>query len=444
LAFALLVPVLPCVPDDVAAADEPRSTAAAVPKAEFERLLGDLNAASRRVRAEAERALLALGPAILPELPPPELLPNASVREAVRRIRVALERTKARESVAASRVTLKTTASLETILKAVESQTGNGIDAERLPAALRQQQLDIDSSRQPFWPVIDDLAARAKFRCDFSAGKNRLVLLPLDDRAQPAAPPVELAVSSSGPFRIAVVSAALRPLFGDEAHDLLRVRLAITAEPRLRPLFLKYTGRDLTAARSPNAALAPLNPDASYELPLGEAGRHLEFAADFQVPSDAHGSFDLKGRLTMHTAAGTENISFSDLARAAGVARRRGGVTVTLLDAAFRETEAAGRDLAVRVGVGYDSGGPAFESHRTWIFHNDVFLETKDGRRLELNGGFETTLQADGGVAVTYRFRGLKDRPADYRFIYVAPTLLINVPIEFEFSKIPVAPRGGS
>src|SRR5258708_25057755 len=54
---------------------------------EVRRLLDDLAGETRAQRTAAEKRLLELGPKVLPHLPPPELLPSISVREAVRKIR---------------------------------------------------------------------------------------------------------------------------------------------------------------------------------------------------------------------------------------------------------------------------------------------------------------------------------------------------------------------
>ena len=83
----------------------------------------------------------------------------------------------------------------------------------------------------------------------------------------------------------------------------------------------------------------------------------------------------------------------------------------------------------------YDAGGPAFESHQTWILHNEVFLEDNDGRKMRLNGGSETTRQGDGAVAIEYRFVDLPEPLSRYEFVYVVPTLIIDVPVEFEIQS---------
>ena len=94
-------------------------------------------------------------------------------------------------------------------------------------------------------------------------------------------------------------------------------------------------------------------------------------------------------------------------------------------------------DAEIGVAVSYDNGGPAFESHRTWIFHNAVYLETKSGARTSFTE-FETAQQSDGVVAVDYHWRNILAPASQYVFIYEAPTLIIDVPIEVSVDKIPI------
>jgi hypothetical protein len=51
---------------------------------------------------------------------------------------------------------------------------------------------------------------------------------------------------------------------------------------------------------------------------------------------------------------------------------------------------------------------------------------------------FETTQQSDGAVAVDYRWRKLPAPANQYRFVYEAPTLILDLPIEVELQEIPV------
>ena len=89
--------------------------------------------------------------------------------------------------------------------------------------------------------------------------------------------------------------------------------------------------------------------------------------------------------------------------------------------------------------VAYETGGPAFESHRTWFLHNEVYLEDPTGKQYRLNGGSESMQQGEGTLGIEYSFVELPDPLPDFTFVYVAPTLIVDVPIEFEIESVPVA-----
>jgi hypothetical protein len=124
--------------------------------------------------------------------------------------------------------------------------------------------------------------------------------------------------------------------------------------------------------------------------------------------------------------------------REVNIARRRGGVTVALNRVAVSRADGGKQDIQIKVAVVYDTGGPAFESHRSWMLHNEVYLEDPTGKRWPLNGGSETTQQGNDGLGIIYRFTGLPNPLPDYTFIYVAPTLIVDVPIEFRLKSVPV------
>ena len=61
------------------------------------------------------------------------------------------------------------------------------------------------------------------------------------------------------------------------------------------------------------------------------------------------------------------------------------------------------------------------------------------GRRHSTVDGFQVERQSDGGIQLTFTFRGLKPPAADYRFVYVAPTLITKIPVRFRFDDVPIA-----
>jgi hypothetical protein len=113
-------------------------------------------------------------------------------------------------------------------------------------------------------------------------------------------------------------------------------------------------------------------------------------------------------------------------------------VTVTINDVNFQSSSPKDHDARVQLRVSYDLGAHAFESHQTWVFHNRVFLVDPGGKEHGPNGGFTTLHQGDGSVAIEYSFKNLPADPAKWNFVYVAPTLLINVEIPIALSEIPI------
>ncbi len=401
-----------------------------------------LDADTLQERTQAERALLEAGPDVLPFLPAPELLPNAAVRQAVRRIRLRLEEAKARESVKGSTVTIKGTLPLKDILKQITEQTGNQLDASQLPAEMLERSIELELGNISIWGTLDILGDEYGFGWKFTKAPNeaspKLRLIP----GETESPFVESTMREA--FLLRAHALKFRPRFGVADQQLLRIPIHLSAEPRLRPLFLKVEGADFSILTPKRESVPSFNPAAKLELPLGEDGTDIAFDMDFEVPkSFREEAVNLTGKATVTVAAGSEEFAFTDLAKDVGAAKRRGGVTVTLHEIEFQpDKKNTDRKAArFRITVHYDTGGPAFESHRTWMFHNRVYLEDAKGQEMERASDFHTALQTDGGVTVEYKFENLPGGLGDYKFVYVAPTLIINVPIAFEFENLPVPKR---
>jgi hypothetical protein len=412
----------------------PLATAQESPQTRIENevvsLVQELGAERRAERVRAEERLLELGPAVLPHLPPPDLIKDAAARDALRRIRGRLERQAAEESAEPSHVTLRGEFSLADLVRRIETQTGNTIGVQELPDDVQQRIVAADYRQVPFWDCITDLAKRQGLRLVVQDGTPPVLL-----QAGTPEDSAPLAVSSSGAFRVAAESVSRK-------GSILQVQLSVLAEPRLRPLFLTVADADLTA-RVGDHALTPYSPSARRELPMSGRGP-AALSAVFSAPSELPESvmFSLRGNFSVKVAAAPTELRFPRLTDAAPLARRRGGVTVTLQRSRFLTTGDGDHRARLRLVVAYDTGGPAFESHRTWLYHNEVFLVARDGTRLPVNDGFETTAQADGAAVIEYRFKGLPSgNAAEFELVYVAPTLLIDVPVEFDLRDISIDPR---
>ena len=385
----------------------------------------DLGSDSRATRTAAEDSLREMGPDVLELLPPVDVVESAAVRDALRRLRMDLELKAARHSLRPAPVTLKGPVTLREAAAAIERQSGNQVLVDRLPADVAGKTVEVAFEAAPFWDALEHLQREAGVSWELVNEPPAVSLVALPPDAMPM-----LARSASGAFLVAVESVTSKP-------GVLHVQFQLAAEPRLRPLFLKLSDADFEA-RLGDRTLELFSPAAKTELPMTSRAP-ASFAVLFRRPAEdaAQGVLSITAKLTVETAAAPTEVRFDNLGGSIPVVRRRGGVTVTLLRTRYLGSTPGSRRARVRLSISYDTGGPAFESHRTWIYHNEVFLQSEDGRRFPVNDGFDTTAEARGGVAVEYRFKDLPDLPPTaWELVYVAPMLLIEAPVEFQMGDI--------
>lgn len=398
-------------------------------------LIRRLDAKTLVDRSHAERELLELGPAVLPLLPTAEAIESASARDALRRIRPKLERQAARESSAPFPITARGEPTVNEIVAQIRTQSRNQIVLSDDAAEQGRQTLKLEWSQSHFWACVDELCQRSSLEWQFAKDAPQLRLTRATETS-----PRDLAVQRIGSFRMAIQSIETRSIVGDERHKIIRVAGKLAVEPRLRPLFLSMSTENLDATANDNRPLATWNPGAKYEFPISDGGHEVPLQWDFKVPEFAElKTLAISGRLDCQIAAATERIVFDSTSQARGVIRRRGGVAVRIREVNLPAADNDGVDAEIGITVSYDNGGPAFESHRSWIFHNAVYLETKDGLRTPYTD-FDISQQSDGAVAVDYRWRKIPKLGEKYLFVYEAPTLIVDVPITIDMLNIRVKP----
>ena len=114
---------------------------------------------------------------------------------------------------------------------------------------------------------------------------------------------------------------------------------------------------------------------------------------------------------------------------------------VFLKEARFSEPRNGRFNALVRIGVVYESGGPAFESHRTWLLHNRARLQARGQAAVEFVR-LETPRLGDGTAEIVYHFEDLRESPTIWQFRYEAPTLIIRVPVTLSFPPLTIPPAG--
>lgn len=382
-----------------------------------------LEADDAQQRSDAAARLQDWGSRALRHLPPPDRLETAAGRDALVKLRNALERRAAEESARAALVTLDQTAPLDVLAAELRKQTGNDVWS---PTPAPQAALNMAWQRQPFWKAVEDLARISGTVVVADADRGGFSLRAPDPQSRAAAAVID------GAVRIEAAVSDLREGSSDAEH-IARVMLTWQAEPRLRPLFLRVkTGE--WSGRCGKSVVSPWNREAVYELPFGAGGRQVAWPLDLVWPAESAEAWSLAGKGVLHLAAGTEAIEFDEQALRPGTARRRGGVTVRLRSVDIHDLP-AGRELKVRITIAYDTGGPAFESHRAWIFHQAAYL--KNGEQRQRFADYDVTQAADGGFGVEYRFPAVTWAVHDIHFVYEAPTLLLDLPVKVAFRNLP-------
>ena len=273
-----LLVICVCVPNEISA--EVFSSSAEIKiSQQVSKWIEQLDSNKRAERRFARDSFLKAGPAILPHLPAPELLPSDAVRDAIRQIRKQLEQSKAKQDVVGSTVSLQGKLTLDEIIKSITRQTKNKIDTSRIKPTALAKQIEIDFKNIPFRKVIDQLELLFPIKAEAELLNHQLVLRPVTSLEKP----INRTANYVGPFRVTIRSAQLRQLFGDETNQLLRVTFQVVVEPRLRPLFMKLHHKEVVA-RSHQLRLKHYNPDARIEIALGEQGKNLQFVVDYIVP----------------------------------------------------------------------------------------------------------------------------------------------------------------
>lgn len=380
-------------------------------------------------RRQAERELLDLGPKILPLLPPQDLLPGPASREAAKRLRIALQRRLAVDSARPSRVTLAGEFALPKVLAEITRQTNNRLRlADHLPEnSLSRRTWNF--ADVTFWDAIDALCDKTNLAPTMAPDSDAVLLIEAPPNANPPR------VQRIGVLRLALADVSRQPIKGNSEQELIRIQGDLLFEPRLRPLFVHFQAGDFSAKADGEKILPAWNPKARYELPMAGASRRTHVTWDFVArTADAVEELSLHGKLLVQLAAAAEPIAF-DLPAKQELLRRRGGVSVRLFPTEFAGSKDDTRDATVKISVSYETGGPAFESHRTWVYHNAVWIEAGE-KRLPF-ADFETLMQVDGGVQLEYRFKNLP-AAGPLKFVYEAPTLMLDVPFEVEIRHVTV------
>ncbi|MCS7305228.1 MAG: hypothetical protein NZ602_09010 [Thermoguttaceae bacterium] len=394
------------------------------------RLVRQLDASQAVQRAQAEEALLALGPDILGLLPEPEGQESAEVAVALRRIREQLERRLAESVLQPSVLSLpEGPLSYWEVFERIYQQTGNRL---RLRSEVQEWSKRLrffgPVDKKPFWPFLDHLLDQGGMSIyPYDPGED-LVVVARSEQEQPRSQKA----CYVGPLRIAPLRLMAQRDYRTRQGDQLVLVLEVTWEPRIRPVVLRLPHQTLQAVDDRGRAISAGRADAQSIVPVKVGQKAAELEVRLALPDRSAKRLEsIQGKLTATLPGAMQRFSFLSVRTARNQTQRRAGATVSLLD-----IRKEGPGWQIEVLLRYDRPSEAFQSHYHWFYRNQAYLESQDGQKI-MSSGVEPFRHTDSEIGLRYQFEGGEELEK-YTFVYEAPGLLLTEEFPFQLQQLPL------
>lgn len=409
----------------------PGSDSAEAAAPSVRQLVRQLDARSLADREAAEAALVARGPSALADLPADAPGMSPETRQRLDRIRTRLLQAAASRFTDASTVTLDgSQRSLADVLDELTRQTGNRVIDYRKTFRQPVEELRMAPAcrETPFWKALDQLLDHADLDA-YAYGEPRTI--GVIKRAAGQMPRSGRA-AYRGPFRFEAISVATQRSLREPSRQGLTLSLETAWEPRLTVISLKHPAAGLEVRDEDGRALTVASPAATWEATIRRGAVAAEIAVPLELPARAVRKIaSFRGAVQVVLAGPVESFRFEGLRSLRNESRRLGSATVVL-----EEVRRSGAAWEVRMLLRFDEAADALESHRGWVFQNEAWLETPDGKRIA-SEAMEPTRQTQNELGLSYRF-ALDAPPSQMAFVYRAPTAIVPLELPYELKDIPL------
>lgn len=407
--------------------------------------IADLDGSTSQIRREAEQRLLAAGPEAGQYTPVTFDHLSIDARERMQRIEAKWRQMKTRVETGTTTVKMQNARTLGAALDAISHASGVEFDLESAgPGIDRDQPIRPSVTPLGFWQAVDLVLDQADLDINFYGGdRQRLTLVPR--------PPDQIsradAAAYAGIYRLQPTIVTARRVLGDASQSSLNLTMSIAWQPNRTPIGLSIpiaqlkgefdNGDELrsqASGESIDIATSGEIAESQFYLPLQLPLAHLEFQAGGAAPAKSNVSeiTHLSGQITALIPGPRKKFELS----LADVAPSQTHDAMTVSIEAIRDTDPL---REIRVGVELFGAGRALESHRQWIFENEVFVLLPDGSRKE-HLGYEVYRQTESGVGIGYLFDlgGVGPPPAGAKLICDSPTSVRRNEVPFVLNGIPL------
>ncbi len=387
-------------------------------------LLEQLDADSLAERDAAEKAILELGPDVIPLLP--KLTPDtpAELEIRIRRLTEKLQSQGSTVAIESTSVTLQGTMTIAAALEKITEQTGNKFRFESLP----NKELTLDLEDVTFWDAVDEILDAGNL--DVEAFAETAGALKLRPRQASSGMRIANGVYVES-FRLEVKDLTATRSINDATQDSLTIKAWISWEPRFKPVFMQFPMKELELLLSDGTKLPATNPESAPEYsPQGNSSQlELEFTTKLPPRSMAEVK-GLKGRFLAALPGKQVKLTFDKLDKPGKKAEKSGNLTVSV-----DRVRKNGAIYEVVTTIKLENSQQTMDSFRGWVMNNEAYIVDDKGNRSE-NIGWQTYKMSGNEVGINYLF-DMSKGPEKYRFIYDAPGAISER--EFKF-KIPALP----
>jgi len=372
-------------------------------------------------RDQAEGDLMKLGSVALPYLPASSEDDSEEFRMRIERIRGTLLDKDEEKLSTPSRVTLSGPMSGRQALESLAEQSGNQLPLKNVVGINKQIEVDVQESL--FWETLDELLDKLNLTIKPDESDS-LQIIPRSEFM-----PQRFAMAGySGSFRIEPVAITKTQSLYEPELNATSIELALSWEPRLNPVFVRYELEGVEL-KCDNGEV--LRPKPNQGMDFTPSGSQLLSTIEFDRPSrSAREIVEWKGRFVCAIPGKPVAISFKDLENARNNTASNGDLKVTL------ERTRKNRDLQeVLLGISIQ-GDKNTDSIQGWTSMIDAYLEDSDGNRIE-HAGWSTTRLTGRDIGLSFLFE--REETLDgYRFVFVAPQSIMQQSVEYTLGGIPL------
>ncbi|PHR86267.1 MAG: hypothetical protein COA78_38140 [Blastopirellula sp.] len=392
-------------------------------------LVRNLDGDTLKEREEAEKQLVELGPQVIDHLPKISNRTSAEMKARLERLRTVLEKKAIDQLTEATHITLSVKeAPLSEVLKEIEKQTGNKFFdfRDNFGQQGSDPKISLDVTDGLFWEVADQVFDDAGVMAyHFSGRKNVLAYLARPENNAPAKERVSYAeVFRFEPTRIE----AGRNLQAADGGNMI-LYLQVAWEPRISPVVIKMPLSELSVTDDQGNELLGQN---TGSLDTEVNGSSVDLTIGLNAAKRSAIQIDkISGTIEALVPGGIETFEFDKLQVARNVEQTRGGMKV-VLEGFFKNADL----YQARVLLKFEDASEAFESHRGWVFSNEVYLLGADGEKVEV-AGYEQYQGDIDSIGISYQFV-LEQEVANYKLVYKTPASMVTLPVKFELKDIPL------